>query len=115
MKTGPKGQKYRWFGYKLHVAVAAGSLFPLATLTTTATVHDVNMARPLMKMTMDRDMGQQTAIFDAGYDQATLYQDLQAQGLIPIILLNRGGGARGPRHPGAPDLFHGIHADVDRG
>jgi IS5 family transposase len=92
MKTGPKGQKYRWFGYKLHLAVAAGSLFPVAALTTTATRHAVNMARPLVKMTTDRDMGQQVAIFDAGYDQATLYQDLQEQGLIPIIPLNRHGG-----------------------
>ncbi|NMP25139.1 transposase [Sulfobacillus harzensis] len=92
LKTGPKGQKYRWFGYKLHLAVAAGSLFPLAALTTTAKMHDVNMARPLVTMTTDRDMGQQTAIFDAGYDQATLYQDLQAQGLVPIIPLNRHGG-----------------------
>lgn len=92
LKTGPKGQKYRWFGYKLHLSVAAGSLFPLAALTATATIHDVHMARPLIKITTDRDMGQQAAIFDAGYDQATLYQDLQAQGLIPIIPLNRHGG-----------------------
>ncbi|PSR25833.1 MAG: DDE transposase [Sulfobacillus thermosulfidooxidans] len=92
MKTGPKGQKYRWFGYKLHLSVAAGSLFPLAALTTTAMVHDVNMARPLVQITTDRNMGQQVAIFDAGYDQATLYQDLHAQGLIPIIPLNRHGG-----------------------
>ncbi len=92
LKTGPKGQKYRWFGYKLHLSVAAGSLFPLAALTMTARLHDVNMARPLVKITTDRDMGQQVAIFDAGYDQAALYQDLQAQGLIPIIPLNRHGG-----------------------
>ena len=92
LKTGPKGQKYRWFGYKLHLAVAAGTLFPLAALTTTAKMHDVNMARPLVKMTTDREMRQQTALFDAGYDQATLYRDLQAQGLVPIIPLNRHGG-----------------------
>lgn len=92
LKTGPKGQKYRWFGYKLHLSVAAGSLFPLAALTTTAKLHDVNMARPLVKITTDRDMGQQVAIFDSGYDQAVLYQNLQAQGLIPIISLNRRGG-----------------------
>ncbi|WP_243239841.1 transposase [Sulfobacillus harzensis] len=93
LKTGPKGQKYRWFGYKLHLSVAASSLFPLAALTTTAKLHDVNLARPLVKMTTDRDMGERVAIFDAGYDQATLYQDLQAQGLVPIIPLNRHGGA----------------------
>lgn len=93
LKTGPKGQKYRWFGYKLHLSVAAGSLFPLAALTTTAKMHDVNMARPLVKITTDRDMGQQTAIFDAGYDQTDLYRDLQEQGMVPIIPLNRHGGA----------------------
>jgi transposase len=92
LKTGPKGQKHRWFGYKLHLSVAAGSLFPVAALTTTAKMHDVGMARPLVKITTDRDMGQQVAIFDAGYDQATLYQDLHEQGLIPIIPLNRHGG-----------------------
>ncbi|OLZ12301.1 hypothetical protein BFX06_10110 [Sulfobacillus thermosulfidooxidans] len=50
------------------------------------------MARPLVQITTDRNMGQQIAIFDAGYDQATLYQDLHAQGLIPIIPLNCHGG-----------------------
>ena len=64
----------------------------MAALTATATIHDAHMAGPLIKITTDRDMGQQAAIFDAGYDQATLYQDLQAQGLIPIIPLNRHGG-----------------------
>ncbi|PSR25582.1 MAG: hypothetical protein C7B47_11885 [Sulfobacillus thermosulfidooxidans] len=71
--------------------VAAGSLFPLAALTTTATRHDVNMARPLVPITTDRNMGQQVAIFDAGYDQAMLYQDLHEQELIPIIPLNHHG------------------------
>lgn len=37
-------------------------------------------------------MGQQVAIFDAGYDQTTLYRDLQAHGVIPIIPLNCHGG-----------------------
>ena len=114
LKTGPKGQKYRWFGYKLHLAVAAGSLFPIAALTMTAKTHDVHGARPLVKITTDRKMGQKTAIFDAGYDQATLYADLQAQKLIPIIPLNRHGGEapKGSRQLGTPHLFHGVYHDA---
>jgi hypothetical protein len=58
----------------------------------TAKLQDVNMARPLVTIPTDRGMGQRVAIVDAGYDPAVLYQDLQAQGLMPIIPLNRHGG-----------------------
>lgn len=52
-KKNSKGFNEYWTGYKLHVDVADDG-FPLAAATTAASVHDSQVAIPLMKKTHER-------------------------------------------------------------
>jgi len=52
-KRNSKGHMISWTGYKFHADVADGGI-PLSGITTSASVHDSQVAIPLMKMTSDR-------------------------------------------------------------
>jgi len=52
-KKNSKGITEFWVGYKLHVDVADDG-FPLSAVTTSASVHDSQVAIPLMKITSER-------------------------------------------------------------
>jgi len=49
-KKNSKGYKETWIGYKLHIDVACGQI-PVACVLTSASVHDSQVAIPLMTMT----------------------------------------------------------------
>ncbi|MEJ1934871.1 transposase [Nostoc sp. NIES-2111] len=53
VKTNSKGYENYWRGYKLHLDGADGQI-PISALLTSASVHDVNAAIPLMTMTAAR-------------------------------------------------------------
>ena len=53
VKMSSKGQPDYWRGYKLHLDVADGQI-PISAILTSASVHDVNVAIPLMTMTSER-------------------------------------------------------------
>lgn len=92
LKQNAKGVKYRWFGYKLHLAVAAPTGFPLAAVTSTAKVHDSQLAIPLWGRVRARGAGQVSALWDRAYDDARVYRAVQAAGAAAIIPINRHGG-----------------------
>jgi len=48
-KTGSKGHVFHWIGFKLHLDVADGGL-PISAFTTSASVHDSQLAIPLSRM-----------------------------------------------------------------
>ena len=52
-KRNSKGYKHSWTGYKLHIDVADGQI-PVACLLTSASVHDSQVAIPLMTLTGQR-------------------------------------------------------------
>ena len=52
-KKNSKGYKETWIGYKLHLDVACGQI-PVACVLTSASVHDSQVAIPLMTMTSAR-------------------------------------------------------------
>ena len=82
-KTNSQGNKDYWVGYKFHVRVDERGL-PLAAVTTAASVHDSQVAIPLMKIS-DRRVTSLYELMDRGYDAAPIRQAAEAAGHVAII------------------------------
>ncbi len=62
------GNKMKWFGYKLHLAMDTKSELPMALTVTPAHVHDGDMAPDLMEQVAAKTKVS-FFVLDAGYDQ----------------------------------------------
>lgn len=82
-KTNSQGNKDYWIGYKFHVRVADGKL-PLVAVTTAASVHDSQVAIPLMRMS-DRLVTSLYELMDRGYDAKWIRRAAELAGHVPII------------------------------
>jgi hypothetical protein len=85
-KRNSKGYKHSWTGYKLHIDVADGQI-PVACLLTSASVHDSQVAIPLMTLTGQR-VNYLYDLMDAAYDAAKIAEHSRALGHIPVIDFN---------------------------
>lgn len=86
VKLDSFGNKVKWFGYKLHLAVDTKSELPMALEVTPAHVNDGEMAPPLIEQTAARTKVQ-FYMLDAGYDQLKIYEaarNVKAQAIIPM-------------------------------
>ena len=70
-KKNSKGYKETWTGYKLHIDVACGQI-PVSCVLTSASVHDSQVAIPLMTMTSAR-VSYLYDLMDAAYDAAAIH------------------------------------------
>ena len=82
-KKNSKGYKETWIGYKLHIDVACGQI-PVACVLTSASVHDSQVAIPLMTMTGAR-VTYLYDLMDAAYDAAAIHDHSGRLGHEPII------------------------------
>ena len=82
-KKNSKGYKETWIGYKLHLDVACGQI-PVSCVLTSASVHDSQVAIPLMTMTSARVVYLYEAM-DAAYDAAAINAQSRALGHVPLI------------------------------
>jgi hypothetical protein len=82
-KQNSKGNKEIWIGYKLHIDVASGQI-PVSCVPTSASVHDSQVAIPLMAMTGAR-IDYLYELMDAAYDAAAIHDRSEALGHQPII------------------------------
>ena len=82
-KKNSKGYKETWVGYKLHIDVACGQI-PVSCVLTSASVHDSQVAIPLMTMTGAR-VSYLYDLMDAAYDAAAIHAKSEALGHQPII------------------------------
>src|SRR5271156_5774658 len=82
-KKNSKGYKETWNGYKLHLDVASGQI-PVSRVLTSASVHDSQVAIPLMTMTGAR-IAYLYDLMDAAYDAAAVHDHAKALGHMPII------------------------------
>jgi hypothetical protein len=82
-KKNSKGYKETWTGYKLHIDVACGQI-PVSCVLTSASVHDSQVAIPLMTMTSGR-VSYLYDLMDSAYDAAAIHERSQALGHAPII------------------------------
>ena len=82
-KTNSQGHKHTWKGYKTHITWADDNI-PLAAITTSASVHDSQVAIPLMRIAAERapiiyDL------MDSAYDAAAIRKASEDLGHVPII------------------------------
>ena len=91
------GDTATWNGFTLHVDVHESGL-PLSAILTSASVHESQVAIPLMKLTS----GKVTSCYDrmdAAYDARQIWEQSRALGHVPIIDRNPRGGAAVPMAP----------------
>lgn len=88
-KRNSKGFKETWIGYKLHADVNDCGL-PVSVAMTSASVHDSQVAIPLMKTTSAR-VDYLYDLMDAAYDAGEIYNVSRTLGHVPIIDKNSRG------------------------
>jgi hypothetical protein len=81
-----KGYKQTWIGYKLHVDVNDCGL-PISAVLTAASLHESQVAVPLMKMTSGR-IDYLYDVMDSAYDAKPIYEVSRSLGHVPIIARN---------------------------
>jgi hypothetical protein len=82
-KLQTKGRVHYWKGYKAHIAWADDSI-PLAMITTSASLHDSQVAIPLLRTTAQRA----TVLYDlmdSAYDAGAIHKASKALGHAPLI------------------------------
>jgi Transposase DDE domain/Transposase domain (DUF772) len=82
-KKNSKGYKQAWRGYKLHVDVNDCCL-PISAVMTAASLHESQVAIPLMKMTSER-VDYLYDLMDSAYDAQPIYEMSRSLGHVPII------------------------------
>src|SRR5882724_11930064 len=83
-KRNSKGHDVHWIGYKLHLDVT-GDGFPISAVTTSASVHDSQVAIPLMKLTAKRAPVVLYHLMDAGYVGKPIIQAAQDLDQVAIV------------------------------
>jgi len=96
-KTNAQGYKETWRGYKLHIDTNDCGL-PITTLLTSASLHDSQVAIPMMKMTTER-VDYLYDLMDAAYDAKPIHDVSKALGHVPIIDRNPRRGDALPMSP----------------
>jgi len=82
-KKNAQGYKETWIGYKLHLD-SNDNGFPISAVLTSASLHDSQVAIPMMKMTS----GKVTYLYDlmdAAYDAKQIHAMSRTLGHVPII------------------------------
>jgi len=88
-KKNSKGYKESWIGYKLHADVNDCGL-PISLALTSASVHDSQVAIPLMKLSSAK-VDYLYDLMDAAYDARPIYETSRSLGHVPIIDKNSRG------------------------
>ncbi len=81
-KKNAKGYKVSWNGYKLHLDINDAGL-PLSALVTSASVHDSQVAIPLIKQTSSK-VTYLYDLMDAAYDAKCIDETSREFGHVPI-------------------------------
>lgn len=82
-KTNSQGNEQYWRGYKLHLDVADGQL-PVSAVLTSASVHDSQVAIPLMTISSLR-VTHLYELMDSAYDAEEIHQHSRHLNHVPII------------------------------
>jgi hypothetical protein len=95
-KRSAQGYKVKWDGYKFHV-VTVDADFPVGAALTSASLHDSQVAIPLMQMAAQR-VDYLYDLQDAAYDAQAIIDFSKRLGHVPIIDAN----PRGSKTPPPP-------------
>ncbi len=96
-KKNSKGFKKTWIGYKLHADVNDCGL-PVSLVLTAASVHDSQVAIPLMKMSSAK-VDYLYDLMDSAYDARSIYDVSRNLGHVPLIDKNPRGKEVVPMAP----------------
>jgi hypothetical protein len=103
-KKNSQGHEHYWRGYKLHLDVADGQV-PISAVLTSASVHDSQVAIPLMTMTSER-VDYLYDLMDSAYDAADIHAHSRQLNHVPIIAPH---GRRGTKKPSQlPKVFPAV-------
>lgn len=83
-KRNSKGHDIHWVGYKFHVDVTDEGI-PVSAVTTSASVHDSQVAIPLMRQTASRILAVCYQLMDAGYVGEPIISAAKALNQIAVI------------------------------
>jgi hypothetical protein len=89
VKKDSKGYRKSWIGFKLHADVNDCCL-PISVVLTAASVHDSQVAIPMMKMTSAK-VDYLYDVMDPAYDARQIYEVSESLGHVPIIDKNSRG------------------------
>ena len=93
-KTNSQGREQYWRGYKLHLDVADGQI-PISAVLTSASVHDSQVAIPLMTMTSQRVV-HLYELMDSAYDADEIHAHSRQLNHVPIIAPHPRRGTKKP-------------------
>lgn len=96
-KKNSKGYKESWIGYKLHADVNDCGL-PINIEITSASVHDSQVAIPMMQTTSGR-VDYLYDVMDAAYDASQIHKMSKNLGHVPLIDKNKRRGESVPMLP----------------
>jgi hypothetical protein len=103
-KRNSKGYQTTWVGYKFHIDTIDGEI-PVSAILTSASVHDSQVAIPLMQKTAGR-LASLYDIMDAAYDAPQIHDFSAGLNHVPIIDNNpRRGGKRMEMEPARATRF----------
>jgi hypothetical protein len=93
-KRNSQGREQYWRGYKLHLDVADGQI-PVSAVLTSASVHDSQVAIPLMTMTSGRVV-HLYELMDSAYDADAIHAHSRQLNHVPIIAPHPRRGTKKP-------------------
>lgn len=93
-KKNSQGNKQYWRGFKLHLDVADGQV-PISAVLTSASVHDSQVAIPLMTMTSAR-VTHLYELMDSAYDADSIHEHSRQLNHVPIIAPHSRRGTKKP-------------------
>jgi len=94
-KKDSKGNTHYWHGYKLHIDTADGDV-PISVILTSASVHDSQVAIPLISKSKSRTLSIFYELMDAAYDAKEIKETVVKNGSVPLIDSNNR-GSKTPR------------------
>ena len=97
VKQNSKGGRKIWTGHKLHTGVSDGDI-PISVILTSASVHDSQVAIPLMQMSRER-VTHLYDLADSAYDAKQIKAYSRLLGHVPIIASNKRRGESIPMEP----------------
>ena len=110
-KKNAKGYKTSWNGYKLHLDINDAGL-PISALVTSASVHDSQVAIPLIKLTSNK-VTYLYDLMDAAYDARRINETSRQFEHVPIIDKNPRGREVIPMTPHEAERYK-VRTSVER-
>jgi hypothetical protein len=107
-----------YYGYKVHAVVCTVTGLPLAWQVETAKDSEIPLVPVLLDAATARGFTPGIAVLDRGYDAETVYEQIEARGMRPVIPLRMTPAVKAGKH-NPPSCEHGewmfAGSDVKRG